>query len=304
MGCARQPALSSATGAQAWLIDNGKRLHLQHGPIDLIIDAVGGHAEVQRAYQQAVLAFDSVLDTLAGQLHKLRQVASQGADAMVFNGAVARRMQRAIEPYVKFSVTPMIAVAGAVADHVLSHMVKDCTLQRVMVNNGGDIALLLSPETAARVGICTSVAQRTPADIVTLKLEHGIGGIATSGWQGRSHSLGIADAVTVFAESAASADVAATLIANAVNLPDSPLIERQSARLLNPDSDLQDQLVTVQVGHLSEPDIARALNAGECRAREFHERGLLKCAYLHLQGQTTLVGVDPRTTIHPVSQTS
>ena len=38
----------------------------------------------------------------------------------------------------------------------------------------------------------------------------GVGGVATSGWPGRSHSLGLAEAGTVLADTAAAADVADT----------------------------------------------------------------------------------------------
>ena len=56
----------------------------------------------------------------------------------------------------------------------------------------------------------------------TIRIRHGdgVGGIATSGARGRSFSLGIADSVTVLAEDAATADAAATLIANAVDCDD------------------------------------------------------------------------------------
>ena len=76
-------------------------------------------------------------------------------------------------------------------------------------------------------------------------------GIATSGRHGRSFSLGIADAVTVLARTAAQADAAATIIANAVDLPGHPAILRCPAHDLQPDSDLGARLVTRDVGDLS-----------------------------------------------------
>jgi len=303
MACADQALAEAASGPQAWLIDDGARLHLQHGPIDLIIHAVGQHAQVQRAYRSAVVAFEPVLHTLANELPLLRCVLKKDSDNL-FHGSVAQRMQKAVAPYTDNSVTPMIAVAGAVADHVLSHMLRDCQLDRVMVNNGGDIALHLSPGVVARVGICTDLINGTHTDVVTLSYQQKVGGVATSGWRGRSHSLGIADAVTVLAGDAASADVAATLIANAVDIPDCASVKRQPACELAPDSDLLDQLVTVQVGYLSASQIRCALNAGAARARRYTDKSLVHCAYLHLQGKTTLVGVDPRPRVQPVSHAS
>ena len=55
--------------------------------------------------------------------------------------------------------------------------------------------------------------------------------------------------MTVLARDAATADVAATLVANAVDI-DSPAIRRRPARELDPDSDLRDLPVTVSVGAL------------------------------------------------------
>ncbi len=96
----------------------------------------------------------------------------------------------------------------------------------------------------------------------------GIRGIATSGWRGRSHSLGIADAVTVLAATASAADAAATIIANAVDLPGHPAIARRPARALSPDSDLGTRLVTVGVGALPAAEIDRRARRrpGGCRA--------------------------------------
>ena len=73
-------------------------------------------------------------------------------------------------------------------------------------------------------------------------------GVATSGRHGRSFSLGIADAVTVLARTASQADAAATIIANAVDLPGHPAVRRMPANELQPDSDLGARPVTRDVG--------------------------------------------------------
>ncbi len=238
------------------------RLHLQHGPIDLIIDAKGRQDEVEMSYRQAALAFDTVLDVLSAQLLLLRQALSDGTQRSFFNGGVAQRMYSAAEPFRHKLVTPMIAVAGAVADHVLEAMLVGRQLERAQVNNGGDIALYLSPGACCRIGICTSTHAVQHTDVITLHAGDAVGGVATSGWQGRSHSLGIADAVTVLARNAACADAAATLIANAVDLPDSSKVRREPARSLSPDSDLGDRLVTIAVDDLSTSEKTAALQGG------------------------------------------
>lgn len=313
MGCA-DPV--GAIGPQGWLLSGAKgalldnvgasswqpcmqpsvenvvppRLHLQHGPIDLIIIADGRPDEVEAAYRQAGQCFVGILDTLASQLPRLRQLLRHDSLVSDFHGEVAQRMFTVAMPHVSRRVTPMIAVAGAVADHVLAQMLTGRELDRVQVNNGGDIALYLASGKSSRIGICPSPLSPRYSDVVTLKASPQVGGIATSGWQGRSHSLGIADAVTVLARDAATADVAATLIANAVDLPGSCKVERVAACSLSPDSDLGERLVTVDVQSLSATEKTKALRAGESCARELLSAGLMKAACLHLQGQSRVVG--------------
>ena len=119
---------------------------------------------------------------------------------------------------------------------------------------------------------------------VTLDAAMPVRGLATSGWRGRSQSLGIADAVTVFAANAAAADAAATLIANAVNV-EHAAISRMPARALRADSDLGELPVTVAVGALPASARAEALAQGQEGARELQRQGLIYAAYLALQGE-------------------
>jgi len=197
------------TEPQVSLLPCGKRLHLHHGPIDLIVEAFGAPVEVQKTYRQAGEAFQTVLSVLVEELPDLRR--SDGQAYTRIKGPVAQKMVRAVAPHASVFVTPMAAVAGAVADYILSAMTEDRNLSRAYVNNGGDCALFLAPGEAFNLG---AVAENQFGTI-RVSSEDDVRGAATSGWRGRSHSLGIADAVTVLARSAAEADVAATLIANA-----------------------------------------------------------------------------------------
>jgi hypothetical protein len=115
-------------------------------------------------------------------------------------------------------------------------------------------------------------------------------GVATSGRHGRSFSLGIADAVTVLARTASEADAAATIIANAVDLPGHPAVVRRAARDLQPDSDLGGLLVTRDVGELSGSEIDDALGAGAASAKKLLGAGLIEGAALRLQGEMVVVG--------------
>jgi hypothetical protein len=274
--------------AIAWLPD-GRRLHMNHGPIDLIVEAFGAEEERQAAYSQAAARFATILEELVAELPALRRPAV--APERRFAGAAARAMEAAA---CRFSqdgavfVTPMAAVAGAVADAVLAAMLAGRRLDRAYVNDGGDIALHLAPGQSLRLAIGGKDA--TLADRVTVRAEDGVRGVATSGWRGRSHSLGIADAVTVLARDAASADVAATLIANTVDLPGHAAVLRRPAAELAPDSDLDGRLVTVAVGMLSAGEVDAALGRGAAVAEDFFRRGWIGAAALFLAGEGRVCG--------------
>jgi ApbE superfamily uncharacterized protein (UPF0280 family) len=253
------------------------RLHLQHGPIDLIIEAFGAPAEVDAAYLQAIERFGDILPTLVRELAVLRRPV--GDAYPLLQGPVARRMAAAVWPHRAVYITPMAAVAGAVADEMLHALVKDRALDKAYVNDGGDIAIHLTPGHQLSAGIFVNALDGR----VRLSHDQPARGIATSGWRGRSFSLGIADAVTVLASTAAAADAAATMIANAVAV-DHPSIERRPACDLDPDSDLGELPVTVAVGALPARAIARALDNGITEARRLRLLGLIEGAALSLAG--------------------
>jgi ApbE superfamily uncharacterized protein (UPF0280 family) len=283
---ATQPSLlrdwGSATAAR--LADG--RLHLQHGPIDLIVEAFAEDtAEVEAAYRQAIGRFDDVLEALVTELAVLRL--ALGSTPPPVRGPVARRMVAACWPHRATYVTPMAAVAGAVADEVLAALVAGRSLSRAYVNNGGDIALHLADAQCFRVGLA-GIEDARLHGIADVRAGHPVRGVATSGWRGRSQSLGIADAVTVLARDAAAADAAATLVANAVNV-DHPGIRRERARALRDDSDLGDLPVTVAVPPLPPDAVVNALNRGVVEARRMQARGLVHAAVLRLQGTVAIV---------------
>ena len=271
-----------------WLAD-GRRLHLNHGPIDLVIEAFGDAVEVRAAYEQAVGRFQTILSELVEELPALRRPAA--AVQRVFTGPTARRMEAAVSPLAERFVTPMAAVAGSVADEMLAAMIAGRRLERAYVNNGGDSALYLALGQSTTVAIAGT--GHGFADRVLVRAEDSVRGIATSGWRGRSFSLGIADAVTVLASSGAAADAAATLIANAVDLPGNPAIKRQPAFELAPDNDLGTRLVTVEVSMISPRETAQALQAGLMVAEDYRQRGLITAAALFLNGANVLAGNFP-----------
>ncbi|WP_076862627.1 UPF0280 family protein [Bradyrhizobium mercantei] len=274
---------------QIALLPDGKRLHLQDGPIDLVIEAKGRDADVSAAYQAAAERFRGLLDELCVELAELRSAANPKHSAL--NGVVARRMHAAVAPFAADCfITPMAAVAGSVAEEILGAMLRMATLDRAYVNNGGDIALHLAGGEQFSVGLMDRPDRHGVMHTMTVDAKMPVRGIATSGRHGRSFSLGIADAVTVLARTASQADAAATVIANAVDLPGHPAIIRLPANELQPDSDLGARLVTRDVGALAGHEIEQALEAGAARARVLLMSGLIEGAALRLLGETRLVG--------------
>lgn len=267
----------------AWLAD-GRRLHLNHGPIDLIVEAFGNPDQCATAYDRAIVRFETVLVELVDELDALRRPA--GSAARRFQGPIAVRMEAAVVAHYPAFITPMAAVAGAVADEMLATLCEGASLRRAYVNNGGDIAFHLAPGEA--LGVALGEPDAVTGNRIAIGFDDPVRGIATSGWRGRSHSLGIADSVTVLATSGAVADAAATVIANAVDLPGHRSISRSPAHLLSPDSDLGAREVTTGVGPLSDAEIGEALDKGLEVADDLLRRGLIAGAALKLCGETNI----------------
>jgi ApbE superfamily uncharacterized protein (UPF0280 family) len=273
---------------QIQLLADGRRLHLQDGPIDLIVEAVGSAADRRAAYDAAARRFTGLLDELCRELPLLRKAAD--AERCPLQGAVARRMHAAVTPFAAdHFITPMAAVAGSVAEEILGAMICVARLERAYVNNGGDIALYLADGERFAVGLMDRPDASGTMRTLVIDADDPSRGIATSGRHGRSFSLGIADAVTVLAATASLADAAATIMANSVDLPGHPAITRCPAHDLQPDSDLGARLVTRGVGGLSEAEIAAALESGAACARRLLAMGLIDGAILRLHGETVVV---------------
>ncbi|WP_281016038.1 MULTISPECIES: UPF0280 family protein [unclassified Minwuia] len=278
-----------APGPQVALLPDGRRLHLQHGPIDLLIDADGPAPAVRATWRAAEERFRDVLAVLVEELPAMRRPCPETGIALA--GPVARRMAVAVTPHARTFVTPMAAVAGSVADEMLAAILAAApNLDRLHVNNGGDIALWLAAGQSCVSGIAGPPPRLRIIDRVLIGADDGIGGIASSSRHGRSLSLGVADNVTVFARNAAMADVAATLIANAVDTGPHPNVKRRPATDLDPDSDLGARLVTVDVGRLAADDVRQALERGMAQAEQMRAAGLLDAALLMLQDETRQVG--------------
>ena len=284
------------------------RWHFSHGPIDVLISAEGDALAVAAAHRDAWLRFEAVLAELVGELASLRRpVTANGPAGGGLRGPVARRMWDACAPFAATRfITPMAAVAGAVAQEIVACYERP-GVERAWVNNGGDIALHLAPGTSARVGLFADLSRfdlqgtapvETDAQF-TVDAAQPVRGIATSGWRGRSFSLGIADSVTVLAATAAQADAAATVIANAVNADDATIVRRPASECKD-DSDLGDLPVTVDVPPLSPATVRGALDAGAACARALQRAGHVWAVALVCQGRWRRVEPSPARTHVPL----
>ncbi len=259
--------------------------------MDIIIGASGSQASLEMAHADAWHRFTGILDELVQELTLLR-VPVQGACPV--RGPIARRMWHACQPYESSFITPMAAVAGAVAQELIAFYSKS-GVTRAWINNGGDIALHLAPSQAVRIGLYANLANLDRDEIRDGIRTDGqfevssvlpVRGVATSGWRGRSFSLGIADSVTVLARTASEADAAATVIANAVDVAD-PRIVRLPACEVKDDTDLGSLAVTVDVPPLEPNLVLQALRAGLKRAQALRAAGLIWSAALVCQNQFT-----------------
>ena len=271
---------------------DAQRWHFQHGPIDLVIGADGDAAALASAHAAAWQRFEQVLPELVQELPLLRQAVSSKATDCPLKGPVARRMWQACRPFAMDFITPMAAVAGSVAQEIIACYQRP-GIARAWVNNGGDIAMHLSPGQSLKVGLYADIARLDVAQLQDQLLLDGqfsveaampVRGVATSGWRGRSFSMGIADSVTVLARTAAQADAAATVIANAVNVDDAR-VQRAPAASLKDDSDLGQRLVTTGVPPLAPALVLQALQAGLATARALQSEGLIDSALLVCQQQ-------------------
>lgn len=272
------------------------RWHWSQGPIDLVIGADGDPAACAQAHEAAWQRFGPVLEALVAELPLLRARCAVDADdpRALPKGDVARRMHSACRRLAQATglfITPMAAVAGSVADHLIG-CYRAPGVRRAFINNGGDIALHLAEGERYRVGVVGNLD--TPALDGAFEIDHAAlpRGVASSGWRGRSLSMGIADTVTVIAADAAAADAAATLIANAVDVDD-PAVIRAPACSVRDDSDLGELPVTVAVGALAPAQIEAALDAGERFAGHLLVLGLIARAAITLAGRWRVVGCDP-----------
>ena len=195
------------------------------------------------------------------------------------------RMISAVSSMNDPSLTPLAAVAGVTSDMVADYVARDGAT-KIIVNNGGDIAIRLREGEMATVGLRLNL---TRPDYEYLALIDRDCGICTSGIGGRSFTLGVADGVTVLAREAAIADAAATFLGNKTVVA-SPKVNRVLAESVYPDTDLVGVEVTHSVSALSQEEIDTAMNAGKSETLRLMEKGLIYGAVISVKDHVDTLG--------------
>ena len=183
-------------------------------------------------------------------------------------------------------LTPMAAVAGSIADAVADWLFNR-GMSRVIVNNGGDIAIRLAENETANVGVRTKVESPAISYMVKLSSRFPSWGVNTSGLGGRSLTRGIASAVTAFAWTSSLADAAATSIANACFARDDAIVQ-VLAQEVDPHTDIRGLPVTVKIGKLKKSCISQAMDKALNKAEQYVEMGIIQGALIAVENELLL----------------
>ncbi len=254
---------------------------VDYGPMRMFISVFeNGKPLVKLANEGAHLAM-RVLEDLAKFLPVIKKKSLELEVEEAFPDVI-RRMIEATKKMEEPDLTPLAAVAGTTSD-VVADFIFSRGGTKIIVDNGGDIAIRLREGEMARVGVKTEIDAKQPTYLISIDSTMGIGGVATSGLGGRSFTKGIASAATVLSQTAAFSDAAATVIGNFTNVED-PNIMRSLAEKIYPDTDIAGEWVTTKVGKLSQEKIDEALNGSLTKAYTICQKGLITGALIALQG--------------------
>jgi hypothetical protein len=264
-----------------WL--DGGRVLAECGPMRLVIEASVGRIPQGQLCKRAAEEAFLLLERIAQQRRLLsRRYQTLPED---LDDYLALKMIRSVL-VVDRELTPMAAVAGTIADGVAGFLYRR-GMTKVIVNNGGDVAIRIGSDVSVNVGIRSDLIHSEISTIVKLGSERSSWGVATSGLEGRSLSQGVASAVTIFAGSASVADAAATSVANASYIEDETVIQRY-AEELDEQTDIPGIAVTIQAGPFSEQKKELALSRAMIKAEELIEKGLIFGAYIVVDGKVKM----------------
>jgi len=266
------------------VLQGGRAVLAENGPLRLVIQAFSGTvAEIELAKEAGEYAFDC-LARVAADLQHLRK--RHCLIETVLHDEIANVMLESVRRIGDEDLTPMAAVAGSIADFVADWLFAR-NVTKVIVDNGGDIAIRLKPGESARVGLRPVIECLEVTHLIHLAAKYPSWGVTTSGMGGRSLTRGIASAVTVFANNASVADAAATAIANSCFAEDENILQIP-AKMVDPNTDLGDMLVTFSATGLRETTVITALENGLKKAKIIQQRGDIRGALIAVGGRLVL----------------
>jgi ApbE superfamily uncharacterized protein (UPF0280 family) len=262
-------------------LSNGVVL-VDYGPMRMFITALENGKPLVNLAEEGAHQAIRVLEDLATFLSVIKRKSQELEIEETFPNVV-RRMIEATMRMEELDLTPLAAVAGAASDVVADFMFRKGGT-KIIVDNGGDIAIRLRDGEVAKVGVKTEIDAKQPTYLIPIDSTMEIGGVATSGLGGRSFTKGIASAATVLSQTAAFSDAAATVIGNFTNIEDTNIVKSLAEKIYH-DSDIAGEWVTVKVGNLSQDKIEEALNNGLSKAYSICEKGWINGALIALQGK-------------------
>lgn len=256
------------------------RVFLDYGPVQMTLAASANDRAMTAELQQAAAYAMNILRDLAEVQSLARDVKTVSNPGLRQLPLVLKLMVEAVQAAGDATLTPMAAVAGTFADLVADALAARGA-SKVLVNNGGDIAVRLSGAEKTRVGLTPHIGSAGFTHVIYLEGKDAVGGVATSGLGGRSFTKGIANAATVLARTARVADACATVIANHCFAED-PGIIRMPAEEIDPHTDIPGHLVTVRLEKLKPETKEKALAKALAKAKELVNAGVIHGAVIFL----------------------
>jgi ApbE superfamily uncharacterized protein (UPF0280 family) len=254
------------------------------GPMRLIISAFVGRVPqpqmCMRAGEESFLFLESIARSRKFLGRNFREVQSE------IHEPLALKMTESVLAVGDEDLTPMAAVAGTIADAVADFLAHR-GMTKVVVDNGGDIAIRLQGDAPVTVGLRPELAKQSISHVIALGPDRSSWGVATSGVGGRSLTRGVASAATTIAVNASLSDAAATSVANASYVEDEQVTQRL-AQEVDPHTDITGLPVTVKVGPLTEEKKTQALMRSIRKAEELIERNVILGALVAVQGNIAM----------------
>lgn len=256
------------------------RIYINHGPTQMVIDAYVHNDKAPQIGIEAGKLVLEQLEQLATYYPELKRMKTFTKESDEFP-AVLNKMICAVQKSGYEDLNTLGAVAGSFSDLALEEAIK-LGATKVIINNGGDIALKDLSKNPVNVGIPFKDHNCDRELVLTITGDMNVGGICTSGFGGRSFTKGIANFVVALAENAAIADACATYLGNLTNVEDDNII-RCFAEQIDSGTDIAGQMVTVKVGYISETKQLQALYNGIKIAENLCNKEIIKGAIICVQ---------------------